>query len=590
MANANTLFPELQINGALKPNGGKFGAQYGLFRLPDGRLARAVDPNADNGPYSQIDMQGSNQFYFQPSTPLPITGWTGVPHDDDNGGIAYNTPNYQDPFEAGRVSRATIGGKQFYVYNEEPTTGSHDVTTGGESYLEGLGTSVLGGLMGGGLASLNSFGNAVEAAGGLSNFVSNTGSNLSDYFSNLFSGGSGSTPVFPTDLGVKNFADVTMPISASGGDTMSWAENFGLTPEQWKSMEILDMYTPSGTDWMSKLAPGGIGPDFGLDPELLKQFTNASAVPSQSMLDELWRTAGLDPAEMRTPVTTPGLTTNLANSASGVPTIDLGPLGPMYDTLRQIPGIGKILPGFAANAVGGGAGGTGGGTGSSAGALPAIIGALLGATQGQPAPISTTQTPWAPAIPYMQNALQGVQTAAGNAHLNLPDVPQITPFTGTMSPEYIQQAIEAALSPVTQTLQRQVLPQINANSAGAGALGGTRQGVAQGLAVSDWEKTAGNIAAGMRQNYDVTRAKEALDAWTANTNATQQTYQNQVGAATANATFPINTALSFANAANAAGGGGRSTVTPLPTTPWWQTALGGALAADTVANKVFSDR
>lgn len=62
---------------------------------------------------------------------------------------------------------------------------------------------------------------------------------------------------------------------------------------------------------------------------------------------------------------------------------------------------------------------------------------------------------------------------------------------------YLQPAISAAITPVTSQLLQDVLPSIRGQGIAAGQLGGTREGLAEAGAVSDWESTSGNIAAQM---------------------------------------------------------------------------------------------
>lgn len=61
----------------------------------------------------------------------------------------------------------------------------------------------------------------------------------------------------------------------------------------------------------------------------------------------------------------------------------------------------------------------------------------------------------------------------------------------------IQGLVTAATQPVTEQLQRQVIPGIRQASTFNNAYGGDRMGLAEGQAVGDWAQASGNIAAGI---------------------------------------------------------------------------------------------
>lgn len=66
----------------------------------------------------------------------------------------------------------------------------------------------------------------------------------------------------------------------------------------------------------------------------------------------------------------------------------------------------------------------------------------------------------------------------------------------------LQAAIEAASRPTIQNFQEQIMPQITQSGVASGGFGGTRQGIAEGIASRGATQTIGDIAATMAsQNY-----------------------------------------------------------------------------------------
>lgn len=67
---------------------------------------------------------------------------------------------------------------------------------------------------------------------------------------------------------------------------------------------------------------------------------------------------------------------------------------------------------------------------------------------------------------------------------------------------YLQSAIEAATRPTLQMFREQIMPGITGESLGAGGFGGTRQGIAEGIASRGATQTVGDIASSMSNtNY-----------------------------------------------------------------------------------------
>lgn len=58
---------------------------------------------------------------------------------------------------------------------------------------------------------------------------------------------------------------------------------------------------------------------------------------------------------------------------------------------------------------------------------------------------------------------------------------------------YIQRTAEAAIDPLQKTLTQSILPSIRRGATGAGQTGSSRQGIAEGLAIQDFNKQAGDI-------------------------------------------------------------------------------------------------
>ena len=109
--------------------------------------------------------------------------------------------------------------------------------------------------------------------------------------------------------------------------------------------------------------------------------------------------------------------------------------------------------------------------------------------------------------PGLSQALQGqANTAAGGFNT----------FAGggqVGNNPFLNQAIQAMQQSANQNLQRNQLPAIRNTAVAAGGLGGSRQGIAEGLAVSDLNQQLVNAEAGMRSqqfNQDLTNQLNAL--------------------------------------------------------------------------------
>lgn len=76
----------------------------------------------------------------------------------------------------------------------------------------------------------------------------------------------------------------------------------------------------------------------------------------------------------------------------------------------------------------------------------------------------------------------------------------------TLSPEtnpVFEQQVEAAIRPIQKQLTQEILPQIRGEAVQAGQFGGSRQGIAEGLAIQGFEQKAGDIATEIAaRNYE----------------------------------------------------------------------------------------
>lgn len=107
-----------------------------------------------------------------------------------------------------------------------------------------------------------------------------------------------------------------------------------------------------------------------------------------------------------------------------------------------------------------------------------------------------------------QQALQGrinYANALGDPGAGTRDLAERTIRGDFLHPEsnpYLQGNIEAAIRPVQDAYTRQILPGISSAAQQQGAYGGSRHGVAQGVAAGDFARNAGDISAQLvAQNY-----------------------------------------------------------------------------------------
>jgi len=103
--------------------------------------------------------------------------------------------------------------------------------------------------------------------------------------------------------------------------------------------------------------------------------------------------------------------------------------------------------------------------------------------------------------PALQNLIQSSQTA----------------LSGRLDPQenpYLQRAMQSAINPLTQNYQENVLGGITDQAVQAGQTGGSRQGIAEGIAGREYLQQVGDITSGMAfQDYGagMDRQGQAID-------------------------------------------------------------------------------
>ncbi len=110
----------------------------------------------------------------------------------------------------------------------------------------------------------------------------------------------------------------------------------------------------------------------------------------------------------------------------------------------------------------------------SAAESPAFLGTLQGATDAQQAFTG----------PLLQQSLQGNEQLLGQL-----TSPEANPF--------LQSAIQSAIAPLGRELTQRALPAVRSGAIEAGQLGGSRQGIAEGLATQGFFDRAGEVAAAL---------------------------------------------------------------------------------------------
>ena len=214
--------------------------------------------------------------------------------------------------------------------------------------------------------------------------------------------------------------------------------------------------------------------------------------------------------------------------------------------------------------------------------IGAAVGGLTGAMGGNnPAPITQTQTftPWNAAYwgPLQDKAVN----LQGNNTLNLPGIPTLPGMPNIASDEAantyannVVKGMQTSFSDIGGPLAA-IRGDFNAAQPG----GGTRQALAEGVAAGrEGQAEALARANIMNAIYPVNLNYNAQAAQLANANQQWQ-YGQGVNAATAQFQAPWTNLLNLSNIIAAASGRGGTTTstTTLPSTPAWQTGIGGAI-------------
>ncbi len=130
---------------------------------------------------------------------------------------------------------------------------------------------------------------------------------------------------------------------------------------------------------------------------------------------------------------------------------------------------------------------------------------------------TSTQNVWGTQQPYLQDLYSQGQGVLDQAtQQNNAMMPQLDQAYGNaLNPQgnpYLDQQVQGGLGQLQQNFG-QTLSQIRGNAVNAGSLGGSRQGVAEGIAARDMGTQANNFVSGMYgQNYqaDQNRSMQAL--------------------------------------------------------------------------------
>jgi hypothetical protein len=111
----------------------------------------------------------------------------------------------------------------------------------------------------------------------------------------------------------------------------------------------------------------------------------------------------------------------------------------------------------------------------------------------------------------------------GNQQQNQQNLAQSQAFLDVNNNPYLKQAADASTTAITNNLQRNILPSVGETAINSGGYGGSRQGIAEGLAMSDANKQASDAITNMySQAYG-----QGLSAY--NTGVSNFNTGNQVG-------------------------------------------------------------
>lgn len=245
---------------------------------------------------------------------------------------------------------------------------------------------------------------------------------------------------------------------------------------------------------------------------------------------------------------------------------------------------------------------------------------LIGNNANKPPPPPTTQPPPATPNPYMQNGMDGggdprwggrsgvvgpnVYSQFGGAS-NYSQAPNgIPPGQGYQPNPYTTQMGQNIQRQMTDNLQRNILPGIGRGAVAAGGYGGSRQGIAEGLAIGETNRGIGdaltNLYAGQYnadRNYGLQSDALDLNVYNANQNWMRQGQQDQLNLfdrmlgwnqnaynlATGVQNTPLNYYKDFASIGQGLAGLGNQNTQNMPGNPYLG-AIGGALTGYNLYN------
>jgi hypothetical protein len=219
-------------------------------------------------------------------------------------------------------------------------------------------------------------------------------------------------------------------------------------------------------------------------------------------------------------------------------------------------------------------GGSGSGTGTSAllgGALAGLLGNNGGAA-------TATTAPWAGAQPYLIDALTRASQLAGQTPA-MPAAPTFGAVPDYTTDQYLQGAINAATQPMRDNFAEFQMPEIRSSAIANGQLGGSRQGIAEGIALSRLNRDIGQIGAGMSQALYGTNLNNRTQQYQMSVANQQQDFTNNMARTQAGFAMPWQALTNYGNMAVGASGRGQTSSVTTPNNPLLNIAGGAATGA-----------
>lgn len=227
--------------------------------------------------------------------------------------------------------------------------------------------------------------------------------------------------------------------------------------------------------------------------------------------------------------------------------------------------------------------------------LPIVLGGILGLVGGNdPAGSTTTTTTgasgqsaslWDRLLPgltsQIDTGLPGYQDAINGAVGQLS--PQVMAAFSTLlqAPDvannpYFAPLLEAAVRPIGEQLTRVALPAIKGGAVAAGGLGGSRQGIAEGLAIQGAQNATADVGARLAADFN----QQGLAA----SGSALGQIPNLYNLATAGARAPMDWFSNMTGVAGRAPGNTTTVRTDTDPNTWWQNLLSGAMGGAGVAD------